>query len=63
MKKRTALLRELKDVFRRCQSQPESRVVQLINPILSGWVNYFAIGDASEDFASIRQWVEEKISE
>src|SRR5215469_11964930 len=41
LKKRTALLRKLKTVFRRYQSQPVDRVVQLINPILSGWVNYF----------------------
>ena len=38
-KRRTALQRELKDVFRRHQSQPVDRVVQLINPILRvpGW--------------------------
>src|SRR5271169_2112193 len=38
LKKRTALQRKLKDVFRRHQSQPVDRVVQLINPILRGWV-------------------------
>ena len=48
LKKRTALLRKLKDVFRRYQSQPASRVVQLINPMLRGWVNYFAVGHSSE---------------
>src|ERR1035437_9165285 len=36
LKKRTALLRKLKDVFRRHQSQSVSRVVQLINPVLRG---------------------------
>jgi len=61
MKKRTALLRKLKDVFRRFQSQPVDRVVQPINPILRGWVNYFAIGHSSECFAFIRDWVEKKI--
>ena len=47
LKKRTALLRKLKDVFRRHQSQPVDRVISLINPILRGWVNYFAVGTAS----------------
>src|SRR5207245_10625232 len=47
-KKRTALLRQLKDVFRRHQSQPVDRVISLINPILRGWANYFAVGHASE---------------
>jgi RNA-directed DNA polymerase len=58
---RTALLRKLKDLFRRFVSQPVDRVVQLINPILRGWVNYFAIGDASRCFGFIKDWVEKKV--
>ena len=61
MNKRTALLRKLKDVFRRFQSQPVDRVVQLINPILRGWMNYFAVGHSSECFSFIQDWVEKKI--
>lgn len=61
LKKRTALLRKLKDVFRRYQSQPVNRVVQLINPILRGWVNYFAVGHSSECFSFIQDWVEKKV--
>jgi transposase InsO family protein len=40
LKKRTALLRKLKDVFHRYRSQPAGRVVEIINPILRGWVTY-----------------------
>jgi RNA-directed DNA polymerase len=61
MKKRTALLRRLKDIFRRYQSQPIDRVIQLINPILRGWVTYFAIGDSSRCFGYVQDWVEKKI--
>lgn len=61
LQKRTALLRQLKEVFRRHQSQPIDRVVQLINPVLRGWVNYFAVGHASECFSFIRDWVEKKV--
>ena len=61
LKKRTALLRKLKDVFRRHQSQPVDRVISLINPILRGWVNYFAVGHASECFGYIQDWVEKKV--
>jgi len=61
LKQRTALLRKLKDIFRRFDSQPIGRVVQFINPIVRGWVNYFAIGDASRCFGYIRDWVEKKV--
>jgi RNA-directed DNA polymerase len=50
LKKRTALMRELKEVFRRHRSQPIERVINLINPVLRGWVNYFAVGHSSECF-------------
>lgn len=59
--KRTALLRKLKDVFRRHQSQPVDRVVKLINPILRGWVSYFAVGHSGECFSFIKDWVEKKV--
>jgi RNA-directed DNA polymerase len=61
LKQRTALLRKLKDIFRRFDSQPIGRVVQLINPIVRGWVNYFAIGAASRCFGFIKDWVEKKV--
>src|ERR1700756_1783257 len=53
LKKRTPLLRELKQVFRRYRSQPVERVISLINPVLRGWVNYFALGHSSECFTYI----------
>jgi len=61
LKKRTALLGKLKDIFRRFQSEPAVRVVQLINPILRGWVNYFAVGHSSRCFWFVRDWVEKKM--
>jgi RNA-directed DNA polymerase len=61
LKKRTALLRALKEVFRRYRSQPVARVIGLINPVLRGWVNYFAFGHSSECFGYVRDWVEKKV--
>ncbi len=61
LKARTALLRKLKDVFRRHISQPVDRVIYQINPILRGWVNYFRIGNSSRCFGYIKDWVEKKI--
>jgi RNA-directed DNA polymerase len=61
LKKRTALLAKLKDIFRQNISQPVEKVIEQINPILRGWVNYFAIGDSSECFSFVRNWVEKKV--
>jgi len=61
LSQRTALLRKLKEIFRRFQSQPVDRVVQLINPVLRGWVHYFAVGHSSRCFGYVRDWVEKKI--
>jgi RNA-directed DNA polymerase len=60
-KKRTALLNKLRGIFRHSQSQPISGVIAKINPILRGWVRYFAIGNSSVCFSFIRDWVEKKI--
>lgn len=61
LKKRTALLQTLREVFRRHRSQPVQWVVEQINPILRGWVNYFAIGYSSRCFQFVKRWVEIKV--
>jgi RNA-directed DNA polymerase len=61
LKRRTALVRAIKEVFRRHRSQPIERVINLINPMLWGWVNYFAVGHSSECFSFIKDWVEKKV--
>ena len=60
-KKRTALLGKLKEIFRNSRSQPVKVVIEKINPILRGWVQYFAVGHSSRCFAYIQNWVEKKI--
>jgi RNA-directed DNA polymerase len=59
--KRTALVRKLKEIFRCLRSRPLEQVIAEINPILRGWINYFAIGHSSRCFSYIRNWVERKI--
>src|SRR5215469_12575002 len=61
LKKRTALLAKLREIFRRYVSQPLGRVIELINPVLRGWVNYFAVGHSSRCFSYVKDWVERKI--
>jgi RNA-directed DNA polymerase len=60
-KKRTQLQHKLKDIFRRSRSRPIGEVIAKINPILNGWVNYFAHGHSSRCFSGIRDWVEKKV--
>ena len=60
-KKRARLRAKLTEVFRRSRSQPIGRVIEEINPILRGWVNYFRIGHASRCFGFVRDWVEKKV--
>jgi RNA-directed DNA polymerase len=61
LKKRTALLQKLREVFRQHRSQPVNGVVEIINPILRGWVTYFAIGHSSRCFYFVKRWVELKV--
>jgi RNA-directed DNA polymerase len=61
MKARNTLLSKLKEIFRRYQSQPIGQVIEEINPILRGWVNYFRVGHSSRCFAYVKDWVEKKV--
>lgn len=58
---RTALLGKLREVFRRYQSQPVGWMIEEINPILRGWVNYFRIGNSHRCLAYVRLWVEQRV--
>jgi RNA-directed DNA polymerase len=60
IKKRTALLSKLRDIFHSFASRPVPRVTELINPILRGWVNYYAISHSARCFSFIKDWVEKK---
>jgi RNA-directed DNA polymerase len=61
LQKRTVLLRKLKEIFRRYQSQPMDRVIPLMTPILRGWVRSCAVGDASRCFGFVKDWVAKKV--
>jgi RNA-directed DNA polymerase len=61
LKKRTALFGKLREIFRSHVSQSVGKVIEAINPILRGWVNYFRVGNSSHCFAVIKTWVEKKV--
>jgi len=41
--------------------KPTGELISTINPILRGWVAYFATGHSSRCFSFIQNWVEMKI--
>ena len=61
LKKRTALFENLRTIFRQHVSWPVEKVIEKINPILRGWVNYFRIGHSSRCFGVVKRWVEKKV--
>ena len=61
LKKRTALFAKLREVFRQSVSQPVGKVIDAINPILRGWVNYFRVGHSNRCFSMVKHWVEKKV--
>ena len=61
LKKRTELFAKLRESFRQNVGQPGGKVIEMINPVLRGWVNYFRVGDSHRCFSMIKYWVEKKI--
>jgi RNA-directed DNA polymerase len=61
LKKRTALFAKLREIFRQNVSQPVGKVIEMIQPVLRGWVNYFRVGDSNRCFSMVKRWVEKKI--
>jgi RNA-directed DNA polymerase len=61
LKKRTELFAKLREIFRQNVGQPGRKVIEMINPVLRGWVNYFRVGDSHRCFSMIKYWVEKKI--
>ena len=54
IKKKKALLTELKEVFRRNISQKLAHIRDKINPILRGWMNYFRVNHSTKVFSQVR---------
>lgn len=61
MQARVKVMEKIKDVFNRHESQPLTRVRDIINPILRGWVQYFRIGNSSKVFGYVKDWLTKKI--
>jgi len=60
-KKVTEVLHKVRDVLRHNRHLPVQAVVEKINPILRGWVNYFRVGNSSRAFDKVKFHVERKV--
>ena len=60
MQARIKVMDKIKDVFKRHESQPLTRVRDIINPIIRGWVQYFRIGNSSKVFWICKRLVNQK---
>jgi RNA-directed DNA polymerase len=60
-KARMAIKGKIRDIIARGGATPAAELVKQINAALTGWVNYFRVGNASRAFSEVRDYVEMKV--
>ncbi|MGH9630342.1 MAG: group II intron reverse transcriptase/maturase [Bryobacteraceae bacterium] len=60
-KARKAVKAKIHDIIARGGATPATELVKQINATLTGWVNYFRVGNASRAFSEVRDYVEMKV--
>jgi group II intron reverse transcriptase/maturase len=58
---RKAVKAKIRDIIRNSDATPAKAVMSKINKVLTGWVNYFRIGNSSKAFSEVRDYVEMKV--
>lgn len=61
MKKRKEIGRRVKATLRANRDKPMNEVIQTVNAVVRGWVNYFRIGNSSGIFKKVKYEVEKKV--
>jgi RNA-directed DNA polymerase len=60
-KARLALKARVRELLRREGATPLKELIAHLNTVLTGWVQYFRVGNASRAFSEIRDYVEMKV--
>lgn len=60
-KAREAVKAKVREIIRYGGSTPARKIISKINLVLTGWVNYFRVGNSSKAFSEVRDYVEMKI--
>jgi RNA-directed DNA polymerase len=61
MKKRKEIGRKVKAVLRFHFDKPLKEVIQAVNAVVRGWVNYFRVGNSTRTFCKVRDFIEKKV--
>jgi RNA-directed DNA polymerase len=60
-KARKAVKAKVRDIIKNSGATPAKEVASKINKVLTGWVNYFRVGNSSRAFSEVRDYVEMKV--
>jgi RNA-directed DNA polymerase len=61
MKKRKEIGRKVKAVLKFHHDKPLKEVIQAVNAVVRGWVNYFRIGNSNSTFCKVKYFIEKKV--
>ena len=61
MKKCKEIGRKVKAVLRFHFDKPLKEVIQAVNAVVRGWVNYFRVGNSTHTFCKVRDFIEKKV--
>jgi len=60
-KKRQEIGKKIKAALKANWNKPLKEVIQTVNAIIRGWVNYFRIGNSNSTFNKVRDYIEMKV--
>jgi RNA-directed DNA polymerase len=61
MKKRKEIGKKVKAVLKAHHDKPLREVIQAVNAVIRGWVNYFRIGNSNDTFGKVKDFTEKKV--
>src|SRR4030067_301790 len=61
MKKVREIGKRIKAALKASWAKPLNEVIQTVNAVIRGWVNYFRIGNSNRTFCKVRHYIEKKV--
>jgi len=61
MKKRKEIGRKVRAVLKFHRGKPLKEVIQAVNAVVRGWVNYFRVGNSNSTFYKVKYFIEKKV--